>query len=65
MASTMRSDEKSSYWLPFILNPNNGIVSLGNTDIKGVTGLSKTNRVPTSFSRMISWMYVLMEGAVL
>lgn len=41
----LRSDEKAAIGYRLNLNPNNGIVSLGNTDIKGVTGLSKTNRI--------------------
>ncbi|GAO45435.1 family 43 glycosylhydrolase [Flavihumibacter petaseus] len=37
----VRSDDKAGTGYRFNINPNTGIVSLGNTDIKAVTGLDK------------------------
>lgn len=41
----LRSDEKAGIGYRFNLNPNTGIVNLGNTDIKAVSGLNKPIKV--------------------
>ena len=41
----LRSDEKAAIGYRFNLSPNTGIVTLGNTNIKGVTGLNKIIKV--------------------
>ena len=45
MAPYFGSDEKAAIGYRFNLSPNTGIVTLGNTDIKGVTRLNKIIRI--------------------